>query len=88
MNTMVVIEYLTRRWLRLRKWQRRLLTIVAVLIGAAWIGIGSIGLLILSDSHPGCPPTMDCPERKANDCSSWTAFMRPTSDRETCEGNR
>ncbi len=88
MDSMAVIQYLTRRLLRLRKWQRRLLTIVAVLVGAAWIGIGSVGLLILSDSPFGCPPTMGCPERKANDCSSWTAFMGPTSDRETCAGNR
>ena len=88
MNTMAVIPYLTRRWLRLGKWQRCLLTIVAVLVGAAWIGIGSVGLLILSDSPLGCPPTMGCPKRKANNCSSWTTFMRPTSDRETCEGNR
>ena len=88
MDSMAVIQYLKRRWLRLSKWQRRLLTIVAVTVGAAWIGIGSVGLLILSDSPLGCPPTMGCPERKANDCSSWTVFMRPTSDRETCAGNR
>lgn len=88
MDSMAVIQYLTRRWLRLGKWQRCLLTIVAVLVGAAWIGIGSLGLLILSDSPLGCPPTIGCPERKANDCSSWTAFTQPTSDRETCAGNR
>ena len=33
------------RWLRLGKWSRRILTIVAVLVGVVWVAIGSLVLI-------------------------------------------
>jgi hypothetical protein len=88
MDTIAVPQRLRHWWRRLAKWQRRLLITLAVLVCTAWIGIGSIALLVLVDSPLGCPPTMGCPERKTNDCSSWKTFMQPTSNRESCDGNR
>ena len=87
MGMIAVPQCLRQRWRRLARWQRRFLAIVAVLVGAAWIGLGSIALLVLVDSPLGCPPTMGCPERKANDCSSWNSFMQPILDRQ-CDSNR
>ena len=86
MDTIRVPPRLPRWWRRLAKWQRHLLMIVVVLVGTAWIGIGSIALLVLLDSPLGCPPTMGCPEPKASDCS-WNTFMQRTSDR-VCGGAR
>jgi hypothetical protein len=87
MDTIAVPPHLMRCWRLLTIWQRRLLIVVAALVGTAWIGIGSIGLLVLLGSPLGCPPTTGCRERKATDCSSWNTFMEPTSDR-SCDGNR
>ena len=78
MNTTADTQRLRQCWRRLAKWQRYLLMIVVVLVGTAWIGIGSIALLVLLDSPLGCPPTMGCPERSTSDCYSWNKFMQPT----------
>ena len=87
MEAIAVPPRLRQCWRRLAKWQRRLLMVVAVLVCSAWVGIGSIALLVLFDSPLGCPPTMGCPEHKAVDCSSWNAFMQPASDR-SCDDSR
>ncbi len=86
MNTIAGTQRVRQCWGRLAKWQRRLLIVVAVLVCSAWIGIGSILLVVLFDSPLGCPPTMGCAERTASDCSSWNTFMPPT-DR-VCDGAR
>jgi hypothetical protein len=61
--------------------------VVAVLVCSAWVGIGSIVLLVLLDSPLGCPPTMGCPEPTTWNCSSLNTLMEPTSDR-SCDVNR
>ena len=77
MNTIASTQRLRQCWRRLAKWQRRLLIVVAVLVCSAWVGVGSIVLLVLLDSRLGCPPTMGCPERSISDCSSWNTFIQP-----------
>ena len=78
MNTIAGTQRLRQCWRRLAKWQRGLLIVVALLVCSAWVGIGSIVLLVLLDFPLGCPQTMGCPERKTSDCSSWNTFMQPT----------
>ena len=73
-------------WLRLGKWPRRILTVVAVLVGVVWVAVGSLVLLALADSTLHCPPTMGCVDREAKDCSSWGESMQST--RGSCDGSR
>ena len=87
MDTVTGTRRVRQCWRRLAKWQRRFLMVVAVLVCSAWIGIGSIGLLVLLDSPLGCPPTMGCPEPTTWNCSPLNTLMEPTSDR-SCEVNR
>ena len=78
MNTIVKYSTLAAVLAAVAKWQWRLLIVVAVLVCSAWVGVGSIMLLVLLYSRLGCPPTMDCPERSISDCSSWNTFIQPT----------
>ena len=75
-------------WLRLRKWPRRILTIVAVLVGVVWVAIGSLVLIALVDSPLHCPLTMGCIDRKTKECSSWGGFMQSATTRGSCDGSR
>ena len=88
METRTVLQTLNQRWRRLARWPRRLLVMGAVLVGVAWITIGSVVLLALADSPFGCPPTMGCRETQTNDCPPWSAFTHPASTRAVCDGGR
>jgi hypothetical protein len=75
-------------WLRLGKWPRRILTIVAVLVGVVWVAIASIVLIVLADSPLHCPPTMGCVDRKTKECTPWGAFMQSATTRGSCGSSR
>ena len=76
------------RWLRLGKWSRQILTIVAVLVGVVWVAIASIVLIVLADSPLHCPPTMGCVDRKTKECTPWRAFMQSETTRGSCDSSR
>ena len=75
-------------WLRLRKWLRRILTIVAVLVGVVWVAIASLVLIALAHSPLHCPPTMGCVDRKTKACSSWVGFMQSATTSGSCDSSR
>ena len=76
-------------WRRLDKRLRVLLIVVAVPVAVAWITFGSIAtFLLIQDPMRGCPPTMGCPVREANECSSWGGFIHPARAREACQDDR
>jgi hypothetical protein len=53
-----------------------------VLIGAVWIGIGSIVLFVLAQSRPlGSRPTMGRRERWTNECSFRAEFLKSARPR-------
>jgi len=86
MDTGTALRLFRRR--RLDKRLRVLLMFAAMLIGAAWITIGSIVLLLLAESPPlGCPPTMGCTWHETEDCSSWGRFMQFANTAVSCDGS-
>ena len=89
MEAIAVPRYVRQSRRRLAKRLRLLLMFAAVLIGAAWITIGSIVLFLLAGSSPlGCPPTMGCTADETGDCSSWRGFMQSTTIAGSCDGSR
>ncbi len=75
-------------WLRLGKWPRRILTIIAALVRVVWVAIGFLALIALAHSPLHCPPTMGCVDRETKECSSWGGFMQSATTRGFCDSSR
>ena len=60
-DTIAGVHRVRQCWRRFAKWQWRLLIVVAVLFCSAWVGIGSVVLLVVFDSPLGLPTNYGFP---------------------------